>query len=180
MTEDEWAAQVLNGIHPNSSAINVQQPQQIQQSATYAKLKNDSLQQLMQTSANDHYIDRQNLENVHQQHEQALKNSVNQSNIMNSSFSSNNGVANATAAFILQQQQQQAAEHLLTSGNPNGGNPFFSIVDASGTTSGIEQTIGNNNSGYAPFMSSNRSNASTTAALNAANPAMLAHMLDLT
>nr|CAD2202919.1 unnamed protein product [Meloidogyne enterolobii] len=230
--QEEWAAQVLNGIHPNSSAINVQQPQQIQQSAAYAKLKNDSLQQLMQPSANDHYIDRQNLENVHQQHEQALKNSVNQSNIMNSSFSSNNGaldssttlptnaasssarkasntrcaivrpqphaqpsqiiqqqqfnqnqrqhqqqVANATAAFIL--QQQQAAEHLLTSGNPNGGNPFFSIVDASGTTSGIEQPIGNNN-GYAPFISSNRSNASTTAALNAANPAMLAHMLDLT
>ena len=103
----------MNGIHPNSSAINVQQPQQIQQSATYAKLKNDSLQQLMQTSANDHYIDRffnisnilfkytyrQNLENVHQQHEQALKNSVNQSNIMNSSFSSNNGALDSSTTL---------------------------------------------------------------------------------
>nr|CAD2195461.1 unnamed protein product [Meloidogyne enterolobii] len=209
--QEEWAAQVLNGIHPNSSAINVQQPQQIQQSATYAKLKNDSLQQLMQTSANDHYIDRQiwkmfiNNMNKHLKILTTLPTSATSSSARKASntrcaivrpqphaqpsqivqqqqFNQNQRqhqqqVANATAAFIL--QQQQAAEHLLTSGNPNGGNPFFSIVDASGTTSGIEQPIGNNN-GYAPFISSNRSNASTTAALNAANPAMLAHMLDLT
>lgn len=232
--QEEWAAQVLNGIHPNSSAMPGQQPHQLhQQSAAYTKLKNDSLQQLMQTSVNDHYIERQ--DNVHQQHEQALKNSVNHSNIMNSSFSSNNGaldssctsstlptsaasssarkasnarcaivrpqphaqpaqmvqqqqfnqnqrqhqqqVANATAAFII--QQQQAAEHLLNSGNSNGGNPFFSIVDASGATSNIDQTIGNNNNGYGPFITANRSNGATTA-LNATNPAMLAHMLDLT
>jgi hypothetical protein len=229
--QEESAAQVLNGIHPTAS-MNNQQPQQLQQqAAAYAKLKNDSLQQLMQNSANENYVDRQNLEHVHQQHEHALKNSVNHSNIMNSSFSSNNGtvdstctssnlptstasssarkpsnarcaivrpqphaqpsqviqqqqfnqsqrhqqqVANATAAFLLQ-QQQQAVDNLSTNTN-NSGNPFFSVVDASGA----DQTIVGNNNNYAPFGSSNRANNSTNTALNPTNPAMLAHMLDLT
>uniref|UniRef100_A0A914H0I9 non-specific serine/threonine protein kinase n=1 Tax=Globodera rostochiensis TaxID=31243 RepID=A0A914H0I9_GLORO len=211
MIQEEWAAQLLNGVRP----LNAQQQQMLQQQqhqAMFARLKNEAAI-LMQNSLAEHYLlDRSNLEHQlkqqrrwcvvaerfrqqqrgsQQQQRQQQQNAVGAGGGTSSMSMSARKSSNARCAVVRPQQQQpsqqqqsyqqmllqqQAEQQFLAAGGNSAsgggvGNPFEMA-----TAAGLDSC-------YAPVAlqaaaaaaaAANRSN------VTAPNPAMLAHMLDLT